>query len=146
MTSNPIAASWQVGQRSDFDCGPAALRTVARLLKAGTAADKLDAVPAPDDEISIGDVQRLAEDAGLKTVAISISYDALVEHVSLPCIAHWRDAHYVVVTRADHSSLTMFDPARGEIEYPVPKFLLGWARDETQRGVVIAIEPVDADE
>ncbi len=51
---------------------------------------------------------------GFQTLAAEIPYDELLEGDLLPAILHWDRDHFVVVTKASFSKVSIHDPAQGK--------------------------------
>lgn len=81
------------------------------------------------------DLKRAAERMGFDAWGERQNYAALRE-LAKPVIAHVRDDHYVVVTRADADTVDCFDPAFGRhVRLARPVFESAW------RGVVLLVRP-----
>lgn len=86
---------------------------------------------------------------GFSTRALRVNYTWLCEPEHLPCIAHWKGNHYVVVCRADERRVTLMDPARGRISMRREEFEEGWSSQSglrsvsngEGRGVVLELTP-----
>ena len=95
--------------------------------------------------VSLGGLAEAAESIGLQSLALSVSYDMLASEIPLPCIAYWRQRHYVVVYEAARTHLIVADPAHGLIRYSKEDFLKGWIPEkrssEESEGVVLVLEP-----
>ncbi|MEO0777615.1 MAG: peptidase domain-containing ABC transporter, partial [Bacteroidota bacterium] len=70
-------------------------------------------------------------------------YDRLIEDIPLPCIAHWRQNHFIVVTKATKKHVWVADPAAGKFRLRKEEFLDGWAshQDEGEElGILLLLE------
>jgi ATP-binding cassette subfamily B protein len=64
-----------------------------------------------------------AESIGFSTLVLSSDYKTLAEQIPLPCIAHWRQRHYVVVYEVTATKVVVADPGHGLITYSRQDFL-----------------------
>jgi len=87
------------------------LREISNLAPAGT---------------TMGGLADAAEKIGFSTLALSVSYDDLSSQIPLPCIARWRQRHYVAVYEATPEKVIVGDPAYELITYSKQDFLKGW--------------------
>ena len=81
---------------------------------------------------------------GFRTLGVKIPFDLLEEKVTLPCIVHWRQKHFVVVYRIKDDKIWIADPAAGLITYSRDEFEKNWAitlADGKQAGLALIIEP-----
>ncbi|WP_245860034.1 peptidase domain-containing ABC transporter [Spirosoma aerolatum] len=97
------------------------------------------------DGTSMGGLADAAERIGFGTLALNAQYNTLAEQIPLPCIAHWRQRHFVVVYEASPTQVTIADPGHGLITYTRQEFLKGWIPEKTisadSEGVLLLFEP-----
>jgi ABC-type bacteriocin/lantibiotic exporter with double-glycine peptidase domain len=102
-----------VQQKSESDCGPAALASA--LLSLGHAVS-LDAVASLCEVtpagVSADELIRAAKHLGVSAVGVALNADAL-ELLSTPAILHWNSNHFVVLYGVGVSGLELVDPALG---------------------------------
>lgn len=99
--------------------------------------------------MSLLSLGRVARSFGFSTRGLRVDYSWISAPERLPCIAHWKGNHYVVVCRADKDHVTLMDPARGKVSMRREEFEDGWntASDHPQgheaesRGVVLELLP-----
>ncbi len=131
-------------QLDKMDCGPTCLRMIAKHYGRSYAVDFLRRRSNITREgVSIGGIAEAAESIGFHTLAVSVDYNTLAEEVPLPCIAHWRQRHFVVVYRIAHDKVYVADPAHGLVDYPKKDFIDGWigkGADESSEGYLLLLE------
>ena len=99
------------------------------------------------DGVSIMGIAEAAEDIGMHSFAANVSYDALRDEVPLPCIAYWRQRHFVVVYGFTGDTIHVADPGYGKLKYKREEFLRGWTNARTDskafddEGLVLILEP-----
>lgn len=135
-----------IKQPESKDCGPTALRIVAKHFKkdiplsyirelAGTTRSGSDLLQLSDT----------AEKLGFRTIGVKCGFDTLVNEVPKPCIVHWNQSHYVVVYKVKKDKVYVSDPANGLMKYKKEDFLREWIGDDYRQrpedGVVLVIEP-----
>ncbi len=110
-------------QRDAMDCGPTCLAIVAQHYKVQVSRQKLRELCALGrDGSSLLGISKAAEALGFKTLDGRLDFRTFVENVSLPCIAHWSQNHFLVVHRIEKKRngavlVHVTDPARGLIIY-----------------------------
>jgi ATP-binding cassette subfamily B protein len=100
------------------------------------------------DGSTLGGLADAAEKIGFSTLALNTTYKDLATEIPLPCIAHWRQRHYVVVYEANEKQVKIADPAHGLIDYTPEEFCKGWipiknVSIETE-GVLLLLETTPA--
>jgi ATP-binding cassette, subfamily B, bacterial len=132
-------------QLDKMDCGPSCLRMVAKFHGRAYEVDYLRKKASITKEgVSMGGIAEAAEAIGYHTLAVSLDYKAMVGEVPFPCIAHWRQRHFVVVYRVKKDIVYIADPAHGLLKYSKKDFLNGWIgknADENSEGYLLLLEP-----
>ncbi|MFP4018159.1 MAG: peptidase domain-containing ABC transporter [Bacteroidales bacterium] len=132
-------------QHDAMDCGPACLRMVAKHYgKNFTLQTLRDRSHITREGVSMLGISDAAESIGFRTMGVRISWEQLVSEAPLPCIAHWKQNHFVVVYKIKNDKVFVSDPARGRITYPKDEFMRGWAtteEDGEKKGLCLLLEP-----
>ncbi|MFY9996866.1 MAG: peptidase domain-containing ABC transporter [Leclercia sp.] len=68
---------------------------------------------SPTQGVSLLSLSKTAENAGLKSRALSLDLDE-IKQLKLPCVLHWGMNHYVVLTKIRRASFVVHDPALGK--------------------------------
>jgi ATP-binding cassette subfamily B protein len=132
-------------QLNAMDCGATCLRMVIKYYGRHYNADTLRQKTGFRKEgVSMLGISDAAEKVGLRTRGVKINYSQLVE-ITLPCILHWQQNHFVVLIDASKNKVKIADPARGIVTYTKNEFLSHWISLETQDGnqvgVALLMEP-----
>lgn len=132
-------------QLYQMDCGPACLKMVAkyhgRTLSLTKIRERSQNNRSGNTLVGLSDV---AEDLGLKTLSIKITFDKFKKHVPLPAIIYWRKRHFVVVYEISDKIVKLADPAHGLLQYKSEEFCKGWLNQRNEQGntgVVLVLEP-----
>lgn len=131
-------------QRDEKDCGPACLKIIFKYYEKNIPLNKLvELSETTRIGASLLGLCQAAEKLGLKTFAAKVSFEKLIEEVTLPCIVHWRQNHFVVVYKIGKKKVHLSDPAHGLITYSKEEFLRNWigSSDANAEGVVLLLEP-----
>jgi ATP-binding cassette, subfamily B, bacterial len=133
-------------QSDQYECGAACLKMISKFYGRNFSLEHLrDICKITPDGISIKSLMNGAETLGFKTVPASINYQVLQEEAPLPCIAYWRDRHFLVVYDIKGNNVHVADPAHGLIQYKKNEFIDGWLNnkkvDDDSTGVVLLFEP-----
>ncbi|MEZ5012643.1 MAG: cysteine peptidase family C39 domain-containing protein [Bacteroidales bacterium] len=94
--------------------------------------------------VSFLGLSEAAESIGMRTIGVRIPFSKLKEDVPLPCIAHWRQNHFVVVYRIKGDRVYLADPAIGKVVCSVEEFERNWAGtivDDVKNGLVMILQP-----
>jgi ATP-binding cassette subfamily B protein len=128
------------------DCGPVCLKMISKYYGKVFSIDYLrDISYITREGVSVSGIIDGAEEIGLHSIAIQVNYESLLNEVPLPCIAHWKQRHFVVVYGVEKNKVYVADPGHGKIEYTKDEFQKGWLSDknksESSEGVLILLEP-----
>ena len=86
-----------------------------------------------------------AEQVGLRSLAVRLSFKRLRDDAPLPCIAHWEGEHFIVVYEITRHKVRVADPAAGLIDYSHEEFLRASsppdsAPTESNAGIYLLVE------
>lgn len=134
-----------VKQYDAMDCGPACLKMIAGYYKKNFSLDFLRKKCFITKEgVSFLGLSEAAGSVGFRTLGVKIPYDLLEEKVTLPCIVHWKQKHFVVVYKIRNDKVSVADPATGLVTYTRQEFESSWAttlKDGKKAGLAMIIEP-----
>jgi len=132
-------------QLDQMDCGPTCLKMIAKHY--GKVYDReflRQLANITRDGVSLGGIAEAAEKIGFQSLAVNITYETLAEDIPLPCIAYWRQRHFIVVHRIDKKGVYVADPAFGLTTYSKDEFLRGWLNSkrikDDDEGLLLLLE------
>ena len=134
-------------QLDQMDCGPTCLKIIATHYGKNIPREYLrEKAFLTREGVSMAGISEAAEAINFQSLVILSTYDMLVEDVPMPCIAHWRQRHFVVVYKVDDKFVHVSDPAFGLIKYTREEFQKGWisqhhANREESEGIILVLEP-----
>jgi len=127
-----------------MDCGPTCLRMIAKHYGKNYSLQTLrERSYITREGVSLLGISDAAESIGLRTKGVELSFTELLEQVPMPCIAHWRQEHFVAVYKITKEKVYVADPAHGLISYSKKEFLKNWISSIDQNeevGIVLIIE------
>ncbi|HHW82125.1 MAG TPA: peptidase domain-containing ABC transporter, partial [Bacteroidales bacterium] len=133
-----------------MDCGPTCLRMIAKHYGKHYTLETLRQHSFITREgVSMLGISDAAEHIGFRTTGVMISFEQLVKDVSLPCIVHWKQDHFVVVYEIKKDKkvghrVYVADPALGLVKYDEADFKKCWystKRDEEDKGTALLLQP-----
>ena len=129
-----------------MDCGPTCLRMIAKHYGRIYSRDYLrEQCHITREGVSMGGIAEAAEAIGINSLAVSVAFSALRDEVPLPCIAHWRQRHFVVVVAVKKNKVAVADPGFGLIEYSHSEFCEAWLGtknpEDDKQGILLLLEP-----
>jgi ATP-binding cassette, subfamily B, bacterial len=134
-----------VAQMDSSDCGPACLAMISRFYGKSYSLQTLrERSFITRQGVSLLGISDAAESIGFRTTGARLSLQQLREEATLPCIAHWRQNHFVVVYRISKDTVYVSDPGEGIVRYTHEEFLNGWAANRCQgekEGICLLLEP-----
>jgi ATP-binding cassette, subfamily B, bacterial len=133
-------------QIDQYDCGPACLKIISKYYGRNFSSEHLRNIcNITPDGITMKSLMHGAEALGFQTVPASIKYQILAEQAPLPCIAYWRDRHFLVVYEVKGNTVYVADPSHGLIKYSKKEFIEAWQNsekaDDESEGIVTLLEP-----
>ena len=137
---------FHIHQLDARDCGPTCLAMISRHYGKTFSIQTLREHSFITREgVSLLGISDAAEAIGFRTMGARLSFSQLREEAVLPCIAHWRQNHFVVVYKISDKLVYVADPAEGIIRYRHDEFIAAWAstRGETEEkeGICLLLEP-----
>ena len=131
-------------QQNEMDCGPTCLYMISRYFGRTINLETIRKnTELGKNGVNLYGISNAAEKIGLRTLSVEISFEKLIDEAPLPCIVHWEQNHFVVVTPQSRiNKVVVADPAHGIIKYSKKEFCLKWLNttDEVQR-IALLIEP-----
>lgn len=135
-------------QLDQMDCGPTCVRMIAKYYGKSYDVDFLRRKSnITKGGVTLGGIAEASEEIGFHTLAVSIDFQTLEKEVPLPCIAHWRQRHFVVIHKITKDKVHVADPAHGLVAYKREEFVKGWigkSADEYSEGYLLLFETTPA--
>lgn len=132
-------------QLDAMDCGPSCLRMVAKYYGRNYSVQTLrERSHITREGVSLLGTSDAAESIGFRTMGVRLSLDQMAKESPLPCIAHWKQKHFVVVYKITKKNVYVADPAHGHIKYTREEFISQWASTKTEgepQGICLLLEP-----
>ncbi len=137
-------------QLDQMDCGAACLKMICLFYGKKYSLQYLrDKCGITRQGVSALGICDAAEDIGMKSLAMSMTFETLSREAPLPCIVHWRQRHFLIVYKITSKYVWVADPAHGKIKYTHAKFIEGWLynkkvnKEVEKEGYVVLLEPTD---
>ncbi|MCC6447638.1 MAG: C39 family peptidase, partial [Chitinophagaceae bacterium] len=140
-------------QLNAMDCGPTCLRMVAKYYGRHFNTGGIRNMAGYTKEgVSLLGISQTAENIGFRTRAVQLTYKQLTEEAPLPCILHWNQNHFVVLTAYKgnnffnkQAKLTIADPAKGIVTYTKDELIKYWISNKDnvneRLGTALLLEP-----
>jgi ATP-binding cassette, subfamily B, bacterial len=142
-------------QHDAMDCGPTCLRMITKYYSRNVSIQELRELSEIGKEgVSLLGIAQAAEKIGFRSIAAKITVEKLFNEVPLPCVIHWGQNHFVVVTPNEESNsifsskkkakITVADPALGIITYSQSEFESKWLSgitDGEKTGIALILQP-----
>lgn len=141
-------------QYDQMDCGPACLCMVASQYGKEYSIQYLrDTTYITREGVSLLGITQAATDIGFSTLPTKLTTDKLIEltqsnEVPMPCIVHWNQTHFLVLTKITKSLFSkkykfrLADPGYGFISLPREKFELSFLNEDAE-GIILFLEPTE---
>ena len=137
-----------------MDCGPSCLRIIAKHYGREFSIEQLrKACFKGRQGVTLLQMSTAAEQIGLHSVGVILSWEQMCEEAILPCIVHWNQNHFIVVYNIQkvHGKRYVYvsDPAAGLLKYTEEAFLKSWLEIKdsdgiADKGIALLLEPTPA--
>lgn len=122
-----------------MDCGPTCLRMIAKFYGKHYNPESIRSNSGFSKEgVSLLGLSEAAEKIGFRTRGVQISFNQISNEVTLPCILHWDQNHFVVAFpnafRKSKHYIIIADPSKGVIRYTKNEFLQKWISTKIDNG------------
>ena len=145
-------------QLDSESCGPTCIRMIAKYYgKIYSHKMLAERCFITHGGVSMLGISEAAESIGFRTSAVRLNFDQLVNDISLPCIVHWKQNHFVVLYRISTKStfsnwkrsritkwIYIADPAGSLVKYTASEFSRAWIstkKDGEEKGHCLLLEP-----
>jgi ATP-binding cassette subfamily B protein len=94
--------------------------------------------------VSFLGLKSAAESMGFRAAGVRLPFSRMVADAPFPCIAHWRQNHFIVINSISDRFVWVSDPAIGRLKMSHDEFLKGWSSGEIAggpAGMVLLLEP-----
>lgn len=138
-----------IHQYDKMDCGPACLRMIAKYYgKSYTMQELRDKCHISKQGVNFLGMSIAAEQIGFRTHGLKVAYELFTDEITLPCIIHWNQNHFVVcyriVKKRKKILFKIADPAYGLLTYTEEEFKKFWVCHQSENemvGLVLTLEP-----
>jgi len=131
-------------QLDQMDCGPTCIRIIAKFYGKAFSLQHLRSLSGINREgVSLLGISEAAEKIGFRTRGMKMSLTALSQ-ITLPCILHWNQNHFVVLHKIKGRKFFIADPSKGEVVYDDTEFISHWRTDlakEQREGIILTLDP-----
>ncbi|MEX0315617.1 MAG: peptidase domain-containing ABC transporter [Allomuricauda sp.] len=133
-------------QLDQMDCGPTCLKMISKFYGKTFPIDFLrKKANVTREGSSFNGIAEAAETIGFHSMAVSLDFNSLKKEVQLPCIAYWRQRHFVVVYKIEKNTVYLADPAHGRLQLSKQEFINGWIgramNSDISEGYLLLLEP-----
>jgi len=137
-------------QLDSMDCGPTCLRMIAKFYgRSYTLQNLREKSFITKQGVSMLGISDAAESIGFRTNGVQINFEQLEKEVSLPCILHWNQNHFVVCysikkKKKDNYVIKIADPAGSKYSMNREEFLKCWISTKLENkgmGTVLWLQP-----
>lgn len=129
-------------QLNSSDCGQTCIRIIASYYGKEYSLSYLKNLSGyTKSGTSMLALSKLAENIKLKSRAVRISFDSLMQ-INQAVMIHWKDNHYVVLDKIIRGDkVRVIDPAVGRLVYTKTEFLNCWSVNDAFQGHALILEP-----
>lgn len=126
-----------------MDCGPTCIRMISKFYGRSWPVEYLrKKANITKEGVSLGGIAEASESIGFRTLSVFIDFETLKKKMPVPCIAFWKQRHFIVVYEIDKKSVRIGDPAHGVIKLSIKEFIEGWTGNKGNcNGYLLLMEP-----
>ncbi|RKE57195.1 peptidase domain-containing ABC transporter [Sphingobacterium detergens] len=125
-----------------MDCGATCLRMICKYYGKNINIDTIRKLSQTHGAgVNLLGISEAAEKLGFRTQGVRLSVTQL-EEITLPCILHWRQSHFVILYKVKKQIYYLADPAIGLRELSYEELISDWfSFKELNNGISLLIEP-----
>ena len=143
-----MKTDWVYCQYDSMQCGITCLRMVCKYFGREYSLDSLSKQCfATTEGVSMLGINEAANTLGLHTISARATIEMLGE-VSLPCILHWNQNHFVVLYKVKKGKkFYVADPGKGLVTYSLDEFKQHWISTKSNgedKGIAMFLETTPA--
>lgn len=145
-TGNSISSDFPIFRQLDaMDCGPACLKIICSFYGKEIDFKQIKKHSYLTKQgVSLAGIIASSERLGFETLPIRVDFNDLKEKITLPCIVHWKNNHFLVVYKVTEDAVYVSDPRKGLHIFDVISFKKGWLNKQNGEGVLLLIEPTNS--
>ena len=129
-------------QADEMTCGPTCLRMVTKFYGKNISLPEIVKLSSTNREgSSLLGLSDAAEKIGFRTLGVKVAFAKLAADAPMPCIAHWNQKHFVVVTQIKKNKVHVADPAHGLLIYSKEEFGKNWVSHQGGEGIALLLQP-----
>jgi ATP-binding cassette subfamily B protein len=122
-------------------CGATCLRMISKHFgKSLSLPDIIQLSGTTREGANLQGLSEASEKLGFRTLGVKVPYYKLVEDAPLPCIAHWKQNHFLVIYKIKKNTIYVADPAHGLLTYTKDEFCKHWVSDGKDEGILLLLE------
>lgn len=135
-------------QLDAMDCGPTCLRMIAKYYGKNISLDYFRKKTQYGKEgASLLGLAEAAESIGFRAVGAKLSFQQIMEDITLPAILYWEQVHFVVlIPKPKKNKIYIADPAKGIISLKKEEFLNAWLSTNeasNEKGIALILTPTE---
>ena len=133
-------------QLDQMDCGPTCLKMIIKYYGKSIPIESIRKRSYLTKEgVSFATIAEAAESYNINTLAARMSLNSIKKKAPLPCIAHWRERHFVIIYKINKKHIYIADPAHGLLKYSHEEFVKAWTNKQhannNTEGNILLLEP-----
>lgn len=135
-------------QLDEMDCGVVCLSMICNFFGKSFSIDYLKELSNTGRRgVSLKGIIGAANTLGFETLALKVFFTQEEDEpppftsLSLPCILHWKNNHFVVLYKISESYAWVADPAEGKIKLKHSEFLHYWRSFSNSFGIALQLQP-----
>jgi len=133
-----------ISQLDQMDCGSTCLKMIAKFYGKSVPISFLRENSYTGKQgTSMKGLSDAAEKIGFRTLIAKVDYEVLSTKGKFPCVAYWRQNHFVVIHKIKNNTVYVADPAEGLLTYPAEEFQKYWintSQDQKGLGIIMFLE------
>lgn len=132
-----------IPQHDQMDCGPACLSMISNNYGKNYPLKYIrDITYMTSDGISLLGLNDAAEKIGFETFPAKLTLKELKKNLKQPSILHWKQGHFVILTRIKKNNYKIIDPGYGIVSISEEDFKKNWCSKEGE-GIALFLSPTE---
>jgi len=129
-------------QHDRMDCGPVCLKMISKYYGKSLIIENIrELCFLSRTGVNLTNLERAAKTIGFDTHSVKVTFKQLVDICPLPCIIHWKQDHFVVLTERKKGTFIIADPGHGMVGIDQDEFLKYWLDSKEEKGIALLLTP-----
>jgi ATP-binding cassette subfamily B protein len=120
-------------------CGAACLKMICEYYGKAIEFEELVKITrTKKNGTSLLNIYEAARTIGFEPIALKVTFKQLIEQKCYPCIAYIKEKHFLIITNASDTKVSVADPVLGKRRFYKNVFIKEWLSKKDRKGIILS--------